>query len=118
MIERGGKSIIRVVIIALIVTAIIGYSLFQSRNLIRGPQISLTSPETGSTLDTPLVAIKGMAHNISFITLNDRQIFVDNEGNFHEELLLSPGYNVWKIEAKDKFGRIVSKKIQLVLKET
>jgi hypothetical protein len=46
--------------------------------------------------------------------LNDRQIFVDKDGTFNEELLLSPGYNVWTIQAKDKFGRIVTKKIELV----
>ncbi len=116
--EHQGKAIIRVSLIVLIVIGIIGYSFFQSRNLIKGPQISLKNPETGATLANPLVAIEGTAANISFITLNDRQIFVDNDGNFKEELLLSPGYNIWEIEAKDKFGRIVSKKIELVLQES
>jgi len=113
--EHRGKAIIRIALIVVIITGIIGYSFFQSRNLIKGPQIILKNPETGTTLAHPLVAIEGTAQNISFITLNDRQIFVDNDGNFKEELLLSPGYNMWEIEAKDKFGRIVSKKIELVL---
>jgi hypothetical protein len=115
MSEHGGKAVIKVSVIVLIVTGIIGYSYYQSRNLIYGPQINLTSPATGATVTDPLIAIEGSVKNISFITLNDRQIFVDNEGKFKEELLLSPGYNVWQIEAKDKFGRIVNKKIELVL---
>lgn len=113
-----GKNVLRISIIALIIAIIIGYSYFQSRNLIRGPQITLTSPLSGSTLASPLVAIKGSAQNIAFISLNNRQIYVDNNGRFNEELLLSPGYNIWTIEAKDKFGRIVSKKIELVLDKT
>jgi hypothetical protein len=118
MIEQNGKAVIKISVIVLIITGIIGYSYYQSRNLINGPQISLTSPSTGATVNEPLVTVKGNAANISFITLNDRQIFIDNEGNFKEDLLLSPGYNVWTIEAKDKFGRVVSKKIELVLRNS
>lgn len=114
---ENGKTVIKISLIGLIVTAIAGYSFFQARNLIRGPQIFLATPAEGATLASPLVAVKGIAKNVSFITLNGRQIFVDNDGNFDEELLLSPGYNQWKIEAKDKFGRIVSKRIELVLKK-
>jgi hypothetical protein len=114
--ERS-KRILKIILVVLIAGGIIGYSYYQSRNLIKGPQISLTSPVVGTTVENPLVSIEGTAKNISFITLNDRQIFVDNEGTFKEELLLSPGYNIWQIAAKDKFGRIVNKKIELVLQE-
>jgi hypothetical protein len=116
MMQYQLKSILKIMAILVVIIFTVAYSIYQSRNLIKGPQISLMTPETGSTLANPLVAIKGVAENISFISLNDRQIFVDNEGNFSEELLLSPGYNLWEIEAKDKFGRIVSKKIELILK--
>ncbi len=114
MTGQSGKTIVKISIIVLVVTAIAGYSYFQSRNLIRGPLVSLSMLPTGSTVASALVAVKGTASNISFISLNDRQIFVDKDGKFNEELLLSPGYNMWTIQAKDKFGRIVTKKIELV----
>jgi hypothetical protein len=113
--EHQGKTIIKFVIIALIAVGIIGYALFQARNLINGPKVTISWPHNGATLNHDAVEVKGVAKNIAYITLNDRQIFVDNEGNFNEELLLAPGYNIWKVEAKDKFGRTVSKKIELVL---
>lgn len=116
--QQDGKTMIKIFLAVLFVSVIVGYSYFQSRNLIRGPQIVLTSPATGSTLTDQVVKIKGNASNISFLSLNDRQIFVDKEGNFNEELLLSPGYNIWTIAAKDKFGRIVSKKIELVFRKS
>lgn len=117
MIETEGKTIVKVSLFIIIFTVIAGYSYYQARAIIHGPEINITSPKPASTLDSPLVEIKGNAKNVSFITLNDRQIYVDNEGNFKEELLLSPGYNTWEIEAKDKFGRVVSKKIELVLRK-
>ncbi|MES2437304.1 MAG: hypothetical protein V4519_04840 [Patescibacteria group bacterium] len=115
MYHQDGKVLIKIIVIILIIVGIGGYSLYQAKNLISGPKISLAWPQNGATLDNPAVAIKGMAKNIAYISLNDRQIFVDKDGNFNEELLLAPGYNIWKLEAKDKFGRNVVKKIELVL---
>ena len=114
MVQHQGKIIVKITLISLIVLGIAGYSLFQARNLINGPRVSISWPHDGATLTNESVAVKGVAKNIAYITLNDRQIFVDKEGNFDEELLLAPGYNRWKLEAKDKFGRIVSQKIELV----
>lgn len=115
MIANDGKALIKILVISLLVIVIAGYSYYQSRNLIRGAQIELASPRNGATVLDPLITVSGTAKNISFLSLNDRQIFVDQSGVFKEDLLLSPGYNVWKIEAKDKFGRIVSKRIELML---
>ena len=63
---------------------------------------------------------KGMAgeiaKNIKDISLNDRKIFIDEQGNFKEQLLLSYGYNVFKIKANDKFGRSVEKIVEIIYK--
>ncbi len=115
MTKQPVKFVARVVLIGIGVILIAGYVLYQARAIISGPQVSLTSPQSGSVVHSPLVSIEGSAKNISFISLNDRQIFVNSDGAFNEELLLAPGYNAWELEAKDKFGRTVSKKIELVL---
>jgi len=112
---QDGKTFIKIIIVTLVVAAIAGYSYFQARNLINGPEITIESPANGATLTDQRVTITGTAKNISYISLNDRQIFVDNDGVFREDLLLGEGYNIWKLEAKDKFGRVVSKNIELVL---
>jgi len=115
--SQSGKTITIIILVVILVTSIAGYSYYQARNLIKGPQLVIHNPPDGTTLDNPLVKISGSARNIAYISLNNRQIFVDNEGNFNEELLLAPGYNIWKVEAKDKFGRVVSKRIELVLRK-
>ena len=115
MTHQPGKIALRIIVVSLVVVLMVGYSLYQARNLIHGPEITITSPTPGSTLHAPLVTIAGTAENIAFISLNDRQIFVNSNGDFSEQLLLAPGYNVWTISAKDKFGRVISKKIELVL---
>ncbi|MDQ3077177.1 MAG: hypothetical protein M3Q63_03960 [bacterium] len=118
MLPQNGKTLLKIVIIVIILTSIAGYSLYQSQNLIKGPQLTIEYPTNGATVDNPSIEIKGKAYNVAYISLNDRQIFIDKDGAFNEELLLGSGYNIWKLEAKDKFGRIVSKKIELVLKKS
>ncbi|MBX4198502.1 hypothetical protein KW782_04195 [Candidatus Parcubacteria bacterium] len=115
--ERSGKTIVKIVISIIAIVSIGGYALYQAQNLINGPELNLEYPINGSTLNTPAVAIKGIAKNVAYISLNNRQIFIDNEGLFNEELVLAPGYNIWTLEAKDKFGRSVSKKIELILNQ-
>lgn len=96
---------------------ILGYGYFEARNLISGPEITITAPVNGSEVGNPLVEITGTAENIAFISLNDRQIFIDEEGNFKEPYLLSLGYNIVRINAKDKFGRGTQKIIEIVYKK-
>jgi hypothetical protein len=97
--------------------AILGYTIFQSQKIISGPVINILSPQNGSTLNEELILIEGMTKNISHINLNDRQIFTDKNGYFAEKFLLSPGYNVIKIDAEDKFNKKEQKILELILKE-
>lgn len=104
---------IKASVIATISLLILGYGLFQARNIISGPDIVLTTPQDGENVTNPLVAVTGSTTNINFISLNDRQIFVDKAGSFSEKLLVPPGYTIIKLEARDKFGRTTRKLIQL-----
>jgi hypothetical protein len=115
--QRSGKTILKTLALIVAIVGISGYSLYQAKNIILGPELAIESPFDGATVNEPAVAIKGIAKNVAYITLNDRQIFVDKAGTFSEELLLAPGYNIWKLEAKDKFGRVVSKKIEVILNQ-
>lgn len=93
-------------------SAIIVYALWNGRNLIRGPQIDILSPQDGAMPTEKIVKIEGLAKNISFITLNGRQIFTDKEGFFSEELLPYHGYNIIEINAEDRFGKKIVKQIK------
>jgi Glucodextranase, domain B len=115
--RRATKFIVKWITISLAVIVIITYSFFATRDLLMGPQINITSPENGSTVSESLVLIHGTTKNIKSISLNDRPIFIDQEGRFGEQLLLAPGYTILTLRAKDRFGREVVKRLELVRKE-
>jgi hypothetical protein len=111
---RDYAKIIKIIAGVVILFLLFVYGIFQARNLIKGPELLIISPQTGASTAEQVAHITGSAKHISFISLNGRQIFVDPQGNFNEELLLLPGYNLWTISAQDSFNRTISKKIEIM----
>ena len=58
--------------------------------------------------------VRGVATRAKEITLQGRQIFIDLDGRFAEQLLLSPGYNIIELTARDTQGRQMIKDLELV----
>ena len=114
--ERTPKLIIGIGVVILAIFCLIVYSYSQSREYLRGPVLTIEEPLNGSSSTTSLVALVGHARNISFLTLNGRQIFTDEQGRFKESLLLQNGYNIMTLEAKDRFGHTMEKRLELVYK--
>lgn len=116
--ERTPKLIAGVSIVVLVAIGLGMYAYFQSREYFRGPVLTVTEPINGSLSTTSLVVVMGSARNASFLTLNGRPIFTDEQGRFTESLLLQNGYNIMTLEAKDRFGHSAEKRIELVYKPT
>ena len=95
---------------------LIAYSLYQARALLVGPQIWIGNPQDGDTVEDPLVIMEGQSKNIAWISLNDRQIFTDENGQWSEKLLVSPGLSIMTVKARDRFGRKTEKNVKIVLK--
>lgn len=102
--------------IALLFVAIISYAAFQARFIILGPEVVIGSHADGETVSEELVILEGTAKNIARISLNDRQIFTDEEGRWSERLLVSEGMNVAAIRASDRFGHDTEKILRIFLK--
>ena len=85
------------------------YAVFNARLLLSGPQIIIKTPESGLSFDTPFIEIHGEALNTSFIRMNDRTIYINEDNEFHEKLLLPPGTSIIKIDAQDRFERSTEK---------
>ena len=98
----------------LLVGAIVFFAYFQSRAIVEGPQITLSEPENGITSTSSLITIRGVAKHAKEITLQGRPIFIDLEGKFAEQLLLSRGYNIIELTAKDAQGKEIRRTIELV----
>ncbi|HEY4494628.1 MAG TPA: hypothetical protein VJC02_00825 [Candidatus Paceibacterota bacterium] len=114
--RQGIRKILKIFIFGLFLFVIVGYAIFASHDFILGPTISISEPKNGDIFYEPSVTIKGVAKRIRVITLNDREFTIDEEGNFKETVLLSPGYNIFKLFLEDKFGRSREYRLELIYK--
>jgi len=109
-------KIVKILTISILLLVFLGYTAYEIQRVVFGPKIYVTSPANGATLSESSVLISGTTKNINDISLDDRKIFIDENGNFKEEMILSPGYNVFAIKASDKFGRKTEKIIEITQK--
>ncbi|OHA18372.1 MAG: hypothetical protein A2836_03240 [Candidatus Taylorbacteria bacterium RIFCSPHIGHO2_01_FULL_45_63] len=114
---QRGRFYITFVLGVIFVVILVLYALYQSRNLILGPELIIISPKNGAVFDDPLVTIQATAKNVAFIYLNDRQTFVDENGVLLDKLLLAEGYNILTLRAKDRFGRETKKSLELIYRK-
>jgi hypothetical protein len=114
--RRKVKQLVKFWMIFSAIGIVVGYGIFRAKDLMAGPELAITYPANGTVATTSLVDIKGVAKNISFLTLNDDKIYTDEAGIFEQKLLLSYGYNVMTVEAKDRFGRVRKETLQLMYK--
>ena len=102
-----------VLLFSLLAIVILGYGAFEARRIIEGPTITIYMPKSGSATSSMGVVIAGNAQNISFLTINDKPGFTDQQGNFSETLSIPPGFAVLTVAATDRFGRRTSKSVSI-----
>lgn len=111
------RQTLKIALFVLVSVTIIIYSYVQTKNLIIGPKIAITSPQNGSTVTDPLITLLGTSKNISKISVNDRPILVDQRGNFRDELVVQIGYNIISIKGSDRFGKEKEVTLEIVRQE-
>lgn len=84
---------------------IIGYSLFQTKAIARGVDLSIDNIYDGQVFRGEMLALSGTAVHATHLSVNDKEIVVDENNAFSEELVLSAGYNIITVEASDKFNK-------------
>lgn len=100
----------------ILMVGVLLYALFQARFLILGPQVRITFPQPGEVVEAGAIVISGRAGNVAWISLQGRQIFVDEEGRFSEKLIASPGPSIITISARDRFGRETTERVDILAK--
>ena len=127
--NSSAKKIIKIAGLSVFFIFIIIYAILGSKNLIFGVKIrnvniavsenpgillveNSISKASGTTSDT--IKLTGNAKNAINLTLNGREISIDQNGAFSETIALLLGYNIINIKVKDKFGHIDEKNYKLM----
>jgi energy-coupling factor transporter transmembrane protein EcfT len=98
---------------------IIIYGFFGAKNIIFGVKIKDVNINrqpiiNGSVFKESALIISGNAKNAVNLSLNGREISINQDGDFNETIALLLGYNVLVLQAQDKFGYTDEKDYQLI----
>ena len=115
------KKTIKIIGFSIFFILVIIYALFISKDLISGVKIKDVNinglpAQASSTYTESVIKVTGNARNAINLTLNGREISIDQSGNFSETIALLLGYNIINIKAQDKFGYVDEKNYKLINK--
>lgn len=69
------------------------------------PSLKIISPQENEKVTTDSVVVAGESDKEAEVFINGQPVFVDEEGNFREQIILNAGVNPIEILARNKIGR-------------
>jgi len=102
--RKSLKSIIRISLISALFIFIVLYAHSRTAFLSQGVSLSVENLENGQTIHTRTLTLEGTAKRAIMLTINNRELLIDEEGKFKDILVLHPGLNILTIEAEDRFN--------------
>jgi len=80
------------------------------------PSLSISEPRADSVFDTPIVHVKGTTEKESQLTVNGREITMNGDGAFDQEIELPVGVNPLYFLVQNRFGKISQETRYVVVK--
>jgi len=108
------KKTLTVLSVIVLTGAVFGYGYYRTKDFLEGPILGIKAPKDGEMFASPLIEVRGISRNLSFLNLDGRKIYTDKDGIWGEKLLLQRGVNIIEVRAKDRFGRENKQMLQVV----
>ena len=96
---------VRNIIIIVIIAALLAYLGFQIHNIYQPPQLIVYQPDKNLISSSNFIEIKGRTEKEARVFINEKEVFLDSQGNFSATLDLQKGLNMIKISAVKKQGK-------------
>lgn len=101
--KKSFKSIIRNSLLFILFLFIVIYTHSRTAFLSQGVSLSVENLKDGQTLSSRVLTLEGSAKRAVKLTINNREVLIDEKGGFEDTIILYPGINILIIEAQDKF---------------
>ena len=100
-----GKLTLATILISTLGACFLGLVLYNIKDVLFGTPLTVNTIADGSTVTNAFLPITGSAVHADQISINGRELGVDQQGDFTDGVILSPGYNIVEVTATDRFGR-------------
>ena len=80
------------------------------------PVLRIDEPHSSAVIETPTVRVRGTTEKESQLTVNGREITMNENGVFNQEIELAPGVNTLQFVAQNRFGKVSQETRYVVVK--
>ncbi len=110
------KKIVSLAGILAIITLVLGYGVWISRDILFGIHFSVSGLHDGLSTSEPLLTVSGNAYHASMLVIDGRTVPLSDTGSWQDTLALLPGYNTIQISVTDRFKRTTTKEYRVYYK--
>jgi transcriptional regulator with XRE-family HTH domain len=98
-------KIVKNIIIFLVFILCFAYLGVEAKGVFNPPPLEIYNPTNNTVIQGQKIEIVGKTDSGVNISINEKNILTDNDGNFKEEINLQSGVNVIKISANKKYSK-------------
>lgn len=106
---------ISLALIALLVFLVAGYLIYQLHFLIGPPGLKIFEPAADFSTNQSMFKISGWTEPGDKLTINGQSAYINEEGNFEQEITLNQGLNIIHVEAVNRFKKTSSITRRIIL---
>lgn len=107
------RKIVFITLLTWFSLTVVGYGIYKALPIILGPKIVIDSPENGDIVNGTSIAVRGSVNRTNALYINDIPTAFTESGTFETKLALYPGSNILIVKAIDRFGRTVTKTVNI-----
>lgn len=96
--------------------ALVLFLVLEVRKIFSPPFLEILQPPNDFITAERRLDIVGQSEKEAQIAINNKNVFVDDAGEFTAGVDLQKGYNLIKITARKRYGRVQEKEIRVLLK--
>ena len=107
-------KIIVVSLVLLTILGFLGYIFYAVKNFTSPPNLEILSPVAETVIRQDKVEVVGKTDQGASLKINDQVVFLDDLGNFKEEVKLQPGLNNIELRAENRLKKETVKVIKIL----
>lgn len=94
------------------------YISYQVRNILRPPALEVYKPAQGLVSTNNIIQVAGKTEKEARVEINGEQVYINEDGNFIEDVAIQNGLNVISIVAEKKHGKKIQVQRQVIGRQT
>jgi len=101
-------------LVFLVLAVFLGYIFYAVRNFTSPPNLEVSSPSTETVIRSDKVEVVGKTDEGASLKINDQTVFLDDRGNFKEEVKLQAGLNNIELRSTNRAQKETIKVIKIL----